>query len=143
MQLLVDFAFSWSESWVQKWEESDGQGWYLALLGSTLGMIALSITMTVLMYTNFIGHGTCSLSVFFITTNLLFAFFVCGMLPAVILKWLARSPCNRPRLLASSTFGAQLVGDADGSLCGLSQCWRYRAPFKRPTSARGFSRQPA
>jgi hypothetical protein len=84
MQLLVDFAFSWSESWVQRWEESDGQGWYLALLGSTLGMIALSITMTVLMYTNFIGHGACSLSVFFITTNLLFAFFVCGMLPAEI-----------------------------------------------------------
>lgn len=79
LQLLVDFAFNWSETWVQNWEESDGQGWYFALLGSTLGMIVLSIVMTVLMYTYFIGHGACSLSVFFITTNILLCAAVCGM----------------------------------------------------------------
>lgn len=45
-------------------------------------MLGLSITMTTLMYVYFIGqhdHDDCSLSIFFITFNLLLCFVVCGM----------------------------------------------------------------
>ena len=91
--LLVDFAFSWSESWVQKWEDSDHQGWYIALLLSTLGMVCAAITMTVLMYVYFIGHGACSLPVFFITTNILLCIAVCGMGPVCVCVSLSLRVC--------------------------------------------------
>eukprot|EP01134_Creolimax_fragrantissima_P005378 CFRG5378T1 len=77
--LLVDFAFDWSESWIAKWDEGDSKEWYAALLSSTLGMLSLTIILSVLMYVYYIGDGDCSLNVFFITTNLLLCIAVCAL----------------------------------------------------------------
>eukprot|EP00123_Amoebidium_parasiticum_P008778 comp19019_c0_seq1/m.21401 comp19019_c0_seq1/g.21401 ORF comp19019_c0_seq1/g.21401 comp19019_c0_seq1/m.21401 type:complete len:446 (-) comp19019_c0_seq1:595-1932(-) len=69
--LIIDFAFSWSEAWVGNWEESDHSGWFIALLCSSFGMLAGALTLTVIMYVYYIGHGECSLNVFFVTFNLI------------------------------------------------------------------------
>ncbi|KNC82237.1 hypothetical protein SARC_05479 [Sphaeroforma arctica JP610] len=83
--LLVDFAFDWSESWIARWEEDDTNQWYIALLSCTFGMLGLTLALTVIMYVHYIGHGDCSLNVFFITTNLLGCITVCflSIAPAV------------------------------------------------------------
>jgi len=70
--LLVDFAHSWNESWVKKYEESDGSHlWTIALLGATFLMYGISIVLSVLMYIYFLGPG-CTINTVFITLNLLF-----------------------------------------------------------------------
>ena len=67
--LLVDFAHTWSETCLDNWERSDSKLWQFILVGSTFGMFAGSITMTVLLYVYFAGSG-CGINTFFVTTNL-------------------------------------------------------------------------
>jgi hypothetical protein len=66
----VDFAHSWTETCLENWENSDSNLWQWILVGSTLGMYALTITLTGLMYGFFAGHS-CTLNQFFITFNLI------------------------------------------------------------------------
>jgi len=76
--LLVDFAHSWAENWIEKYEASEeGENtWWYILLGSTLGLFALSIKATILMYIFFVPDGAvCGHNVAFITVNVLLAFF--------------------------------------------------------------------
>lgn len=67
--LLVDFAHSWSETCLEKWENSEGSFWQFVLVGSTVGMYAGSIALTGLMY-GFFAAETCTLNRFFISLNL-------------------------------------------------------------------------
>ncbi|KIY44116.1 TMS membrane protein/tumor differentially expressed protein [Fistulina hepatica ATCC 64428] len=69
--LLVDFAHSWSEMCLDKWEQSqDNSGlWQWILIGSTLGMYLFTFVATGLLYAFFAGSG-CSLNRFFISFNL-------------------------------------------------------------------------
>jgi len=67
--LLVDFAHSWSETCLEKWENSEGNFWQIILVGSTAGMYAGAITLTGLMYGFFAAEG-CTLNRFFISINL-------------------------------------------------------------------------
>jgi hypothetical protein len=75
--LLVDFAHSWAENWIEKYEaseEGDSTWWYI-LLGSTFGLYGLSIAATIVMYIFFVPDGaTCGHNVAFITINLILAF---------------------------------------------------------------------
>ncbi|CAG8578338.1 6512_t:CDS:2 [Ambispora gerdemannii] len=66
--LLVDFAHSWAEMCIEKWEDEDNDKWKYILIGSTLGMFLGAIVLTGLMYAFFAGSG-CSLNQFFITFN--------------------------------------------------------------------------
>jgi hypothetical protein len=68
--LLVDFAHTWSETCIEKWEESDDNKWKYLLIGSTLVMFLTSFILTGMMYKFFAGSG-CSLNQFFITFNLI------------------------------------------------------------------------
>lgn len=66
--LLVDFAHSWSETCLEKWEQTDAPVWKWILIGSTLGLYAITIALTVVQYVFFGGRG-CGLNTALITTN--------------------------------------------------------------------------
>jgi hypothetical protein len=79
--LLVEFAYSWNESWVLNMENEEDEGgskWYYALLGCTLFMIFGSIAGTGVMYKFFAPSG-CDLNTFFITFNLVMGLILCGL----------------------------------------------------------------
>ncbi|KAF8666807.1 TMS membrane protein tumor differentially expressed protein [Rhizoctonia solani] len=69
--LLVDFAHSWSETCLDHIDAApeDSKLWQFILVGSTMGLYAVSITLTVLLYIFFAGGG-CTLNQFFISFNL-------------------------------------------------------------------------
>ncbi|ELU40360.1 membrane protein [Rhizoctonia solani AG-1 IA] len=57
--LLVDFAHSWSETCLDHIDAApeDSKLWQFILVGSTMGLYAVSITLTVLLYIFFAGGG--------------------------------------------------------------------------------------
>ena len=59
--LLVDLAYTYAEYCIGKIEEHDSKGWKVVLVGSTLGMYALSLAMTVVMYI-FFANGGCTMN---------------------------------------------------------------------------------
>lgn len=68
--LLVDFAHSWSETCLEKWENSNNSNmWQWILVGSTASVYAATFAMTGVLYAYFAGSG-CSLNRFFISFNL-------------------------------------------------------------------------
>ena len=69
--LLVDFAHTWSETCITKWEESPNNSnlWQWILIGSTAATYIFTITMTGILYAYFAGSG-CGLNRFFISFNL-------------------------------------------------------------------------
>ncbi|ESK93006.1 membrane protein [Moniliophthora roreri MCA 2997] len=67
--LLVDFAHSWSEICLEKWENSDSNLWQWILIGSTASMYIFTIVLTGILYGFFAGSG-CTLNKFFISFNL-------------------------------------------------------------------------
>lgn len=73
--LLVDFAHSWSEQCLERWEETNSDFWKWVLIGSTLGTYAVTITLIGLQYGFFAGSG-CSLNQGLITTNLILSVIV-------------------------------------------------------------------
>lgn len=73
--LLVDFAHTWSETCLDKWEETESSFWKYTLVGSTLGLYSVMVTVTGLLYGYFSGSG-CGLNTFLITANLLLCLFV-------------------------------------------------------------------
>ncbi|GJN94010.1 hypothetical protein Rhopal_007073-T1 [Rhodotorula paludigena] len=66
--LLVDFAHTWSETCLERWEHTDSPLWKWVLIGSTLGLYALSIALTVVQYVFFAGAG-CGLNTALISLN--------------------------------------------------------------------------
>ncbi|CAO1625093.1 unnamed protein product [Parajaminaea phylloscopi] len=69
--LLVDFAHSWSETCLDRWEETDSNLWKFTLIGSTAGMYLVVVVATSLLYAYFAASG-CSLNITVITLNLFF-----------------------------------------------------------------------
>jgi len=72
--LIVDFAHSWNESWIENYEESDGRGWQVALLCATVFFYVMSLVLVVLFfvyYTDGGGESKCALPKFFISFNLI------------------------------------------------------------------------
>lgn len=79
LMLLVEFAYSWNESWVLKMEDEETDGgskWYYLLLVCTLVMIFGSIALTGVMYKFFATSG-CGLNTFYITANLIMGLILC------------------------------------------------------------------
>ena len=87
--LLVDFAYSWSESWVDKWqgnglEENENKSYLYALLACTGFLFLLSAGFDVFMYSLFC-RGDCWWNALVITGILLMciALSVCSVIPQV------------------------------------------------------------
>ncbi|KAF9987115.1 hypothetical protein BGZ65_005043 [Modicella reniformis] len=82
--LLVDFAHTWSETCIEKWERSDTNKWKFILVGSTLLMYLGAIVLTGIMYGYFASSG-CTKNIFWITFNMVLAIAVTviGILPSV------------------------------------------------------------
>ncbi|XP_015246119.1 serine incorporator 1 [Cyprinodon tularosa] len=69
--LLIDFAHSWNESWVEKMEEGNSRCWYAALLSVTALNYLLSLVSLVLFYVYYTHSEGCTENKVFISINLL------------------------------------------------------------------------
>lgn len=69
--LLVDFARSWNESWVDNMESGNSRGWYAALLAVTGLNYIMSFIAVVLMYLLYTQSTGCLLNKFFISFNMI------------------------------------------------------------------------
>jgi len=74
---LVDFAHSWTESWVGKYEKTESRWWAGALLCASIILYLVSVALTILMYVFFMENPKkCWHNPMFITLNMVFCFFV-------------------------------------------------------------------
>jgi hypothetical protein len=71
--LLIDFAHTWAETCLEKYEETESSSWQVILIGSTFVMYCGALTMTVLMYVFFSSSG-CDLNQAFVSVNLVLCF---------------------------------------------------------------------
>lgn len=70
--LLVDFAHSWSESWLAKYNDDPSNLiWFRLLMGSTALMYVVSIAAIIAMYVLFSTTADCSINAVFVTVALL------------------------------------------------------------------------
>ncbi|KAM6965234.1 serine incorporator 1 [Aplochiton taeniatus] len=69
--LLIDFAHSWNEAWVEKMEEGNSRCWYAALLSATTVNYLLSLVSVVLFYVYYTHGDGCSENKAFISVNML------------------------------------------------------------------------
>ncbi|XP_054836164.1 serine incorporator 3 [Eublepharis macularius] len=83
--LLVDFAHSWNESWVEKMEEGNARCWYAALLSCTGLNYILSLIAVVLFYVFYTKSDGCPENKFFISFNMILciAVSITSVLPKV------------------------------------------------------------
>jgi serine incorporator 1 len=84
LMLLVDFAHSWAESWIEKYEEdqmeADGdQKWWWALLTSSIVLYCAAIAGTVLLFVWFVPTPACQLSSAVISMNIVFAVIIAAL----------------------------------------------------------------
>ncbi|KAG8192993.1 hypothetical protein JTE90_028113 [Oedothorax gibbosus] len=97
--LIIDFAHSWNERWLDNCEESDSKGWYCALITCTLFQYIASITATVLLFVYYTqGPSGCGLQKFFISFNLI----CCIILSVVSVLPKVQETLRRSGLLQSS-----------------------------------------
>lgn len=68
--LIVDFAHSWAESWVQRLEETESGWYYGGLIFFTLLNYLITLTGIVLLYV-FYTNGDCGWQKFFISINMI------------------------------------------------------------------------
>ncbi|XP_069017809.1 serine incorporator 1 isoform X3 [Embiotoca jacksoni] len=69
--LLIDFAHSWNESWVEKMEEGNSRCWYAALLSVTALNYVLSLVSLVLFFVYYTHSDGCTENKVFISINML------------------------------------------------------------------------
>ncbi|ESO02428.1 hypothetical protein HELRODRAFT_184990 [Helobdella robusta] len=83
--LLVDFAHSWNEKWIGRYEETESKAWFAGLLFFTVLFYALSLTLVVIFYIYYAHDGDCGLHKFFVSFNLIICFVlsVCSILPKI------------------------------------------------------------
>ncbi|XP_034016825.1 serine incorporator 2 isoform X2 [Thalassophryne amazonica] len=74
--LLVDFAHSWNQSWLEKAEDGNPKCWYTALLFFTIIHYALAIAGVVLLYVFYTLPDDCTEHKVFISLNLIFCIIV-------------------------------------------------------------------
>ncbi|XP_068737413.1 probable serine incorporator [Montipora capricornis] len=74
--LLIDFAYNWSESWVEKYETTGNKRWYWALVIVTSGIYILSIGAVVCFFLFYTEPSGCKTNKFFISLNLVLCFVV-------------------------------------------------------------------
>uniref|UniRef100_A0A8C4T541 Serine incorporator 2 n=1 Tax=Erpetoichthys calabaricus TaxID=27687 RepID=A0A8C4T541_ERPCA len=70
--LLIDFAHSWNQSWLQKAEEGNSKCWYACLLIVTVLFYIAAIAAVVLFYVYYTKSNDCAENKLFISLNLIF-----------------------------------------------------------------------
>ncbi|XP_078094079.1 serine incorporator 1-like [Mustelus asterias] len=70
--LLVDFAHSWSQAWVQNMEDGNPKCWFAALLTCTVINYLLSIAAIAALYVFYTQPDDCTANKVFISLNLIF-----------------------------------------------------------------------
>jgi hypothetical protein len=136
--LLVDFAHSWSETWVQYYSEDEGRKcWLGLLLTATFIMYSISLVLTVLMYVYFLENPSeCWMNSMFISINLVGTFIITMI--TVHPKIQEKNPRNG--LLQSSVvtlYSTYLIWSALASEPADIKCNSF-APFNAdPISASG------
>ncbi|KAM4794710.1 serine incorporator 2 [Rhinophrynus dorsalis] len=74
--LIIDFAHSWSQSWLQRAEDGNTKCWYAALLIFTVLLYAAAITAIVFLYIYYTKPNDCAPNKVFISLNLIFCVIV-------------------------------------------------------------------
>uniref|UniRef100_UPI003AAD4905 serine incorporator 2 n=1 Tax=Centroberyx gerrardi TaxID=166262 RepID=UPI003AAD4905 len=74
--LLVDFAHSWNQSWLEKAEDGNSKCWFAALLSFTFVHYALAFAAVVLFYVFYTQPDDCTEHKVFISLNLIFCIIV-------------------------------------------------------------------
>ncbi|XP_067862959.1 serine incorporator 1-like [Heptranchias perlo] len=74
--LLIDFAHSWSQAWVQNMEEGNTKCWYSALLICTVFNYLVSLAAVVVLYLFYTTPADCAANKAFISLNLIFCVIV-------------------------------------------------------------------
>ncbi|KAJ7991427.1 hypothetical protein DPEC_G00283730 [Dallia pectoralis] len=74
--LLVDFAHSWNQSWLERAEEGNNKGWFAALLTFTVLHYALAFSAVVLFYVYYTKVDDCTENKVFISLNFIFSIVV-------------------------------------------------------------------
>ncbi|KAF8575168.1 TMS membrane protein/tumor differentially expressed protein [Ramaria rubella] len=117
--LLVDFAHSWSETCLEKWEAAESNLWQYILIGSTAAAYIGAITLTGIMYAFFASDG-CTLNRFFISFNLA----LCIIITIICIHPAVQDANPRSGLAQSSVVALyctylimSAVGNATGSGC--------------------------
>ncbi|CAF1504703.1 unnamed protein product [Rotaria magnacalcarata] len=82
--LLIDFAHSWNESWVEKGEEGS-KIHYCGLIFFTTTFYIVSIVAIILLYVYYASKPACGLNIFFVTINFVLCIIVSvvSVLPTV------------------------------------------------------------
>ena len=89
--LLIDFAHSWNESWVEKMEEGNSRCWYAALLSATALNYLLSLVAIILFFVYYTHPASCAENKAFISVNMLLC------LGASIMSMLPKIQESQPR----------------------------------------------
>lgn len=117
--LIVDFAHSWAEHWVDRLEETESRWYYCGLIFFTLLNYLIALTGVILLF-SYYTTGDCGWQKFFISSNLILSIILS------ILSILPRIQESQPRsgLLQSSILTLYIMyltwsalGDAAGSGC--------------------------
>lgn len=69
--LIVDFAHSWAESWVERHEVSESRWYYRGLLSVTLLNYLAALVATILLYVYYTHGEHCGWQKFFISSNII------------------------------------------------------------------------
>jgi len=76
--ILIDFSYSWVETFISNYENTDDKRYMYILIVSTFGMLIGAVILTVVMYVIF-GKSGCSLNQVFISLNL----FLCILITVI------------------------------------------------------------
>jgi len=76
--ILIDFSYSWVETFISNYENYDDKRYMYVLIISTFGMLIGAIVLTIIMY-NIFGKSGCSLNQVFISLNLFLCILITGV----------------------------------------------------------------
>jgi len=71
--LLIDFAYSWSQKWIGKYEETDNKIWFIGLAVCTGGLYAIALAITICGFIFYTKTSGCGLNKFFLSFNFIIA----------------------------------------------------------------------
>uniref|UniRef100_A0A915PRJ9 Serine incorporator 3 n=1 Tax=Setaria digitata TaxID=48799 RepID=A0A915PRJ9_9BILA len=96
--LIVDFAHSLAEGWMEKYEENESRGCYCGLLSFTFLSYVLAICAVILMYMFYTSGSSCQLPKLFISFNLI----ICVLVSVISILPRVQERMPRSGLLQSS-----------------------------------------
>ncbi|XP_064391329.1 serine incorporator 2-like isoform X2 [Halichondria panicea] len=85
--ILVDFAHSWAENWIERAEENDNKAWYILMLVFSVIFYIGSAVAIILLYVFFTELASCTWNKVFISGTLVFSVIVSIV---AILPWVQK-----------------------------------------------------